>query len=51
LRRILEVTATLSAAAALTVVAAQHRLWGVRVHAVRPNRDAIAVVDQLAPKG
>ncbi|NYE73077.1 dihydropteroate synthase [Microlunatus parietis] len=39
------------ASMALTVVAAQHRLWGVRVHAVRPNRDAIAVIDQLAQPG
>lgn len=39
------------ASLALTVVAAQHRLWGVRVHSVRPNRDAIAVIDQLAQPG
>ncbi|MFC7621327.1 dihydropteroate synthase [Microlunatus sp. GCM10028923] len=39
------------ASTALTVVAAQHRLWGVRVHAVRSHRDAIAVVDQLAGSG
>ncbi|HLT61259.1 MAG TPA: dihydropteroate synthase [Microlunatus sp.] len=36
------------ASAALTVVAAQHGLWGVRVHAVRAHRDAIAVVQRLA---
>lgn len=35
------------ASMALTVLAAQHGLWGVRVHTVRPNRDAIAVIDQL----
>ncbi len=36
------------ASMALTVIAArQRRLWGVRVHAVRPHRDAIAVIDRL----
>ena len=35
------------ASMALTVIAARQRLWGVRVHAVRANRDAIAVIDRL----
>lgn len=35
------------ASAALTTVAAMRRVWGVRVHAVRKNRDAIAVVSRL----
>lgn len=36
------------ASMALAVIAArQRRLWGVRVHAVRPHRDAIAVIDRL----
>jgi dihydropteroate synthase len=39
------------ASMALTVIAAQQRLWGVRVHAVRANRDAIAVIDRLAGFG
>lgn len=39
------------ASMALTVIAAQQRLWGVRVHAVRANRDAIAVIDQLTGSG
>lgn len=35
------------ATTALTVVAAQRRLWAVRTHRVRPERDAIAVVEAL----
>lgn len=35
------------ATTALTTIAAQARVWGVRVHAVRPARDAIAVVERL----
>lgn len=35
------------ASAALTGWAAAHRIWGVRVHTVRPSRDTIAVVDRL----
>ena len=35
------------ATAALTTWAALHGLWGVRVHTVRPSRDAIAVVQRL----
>ncbi|WP_152364209.1 dihydropteroate synthase [Microlunatus speluncae] len=36
------------ASMALTVIAArQQRLWGVRVHAVRPHRDAIEVIERL----
>lgn len=35
------------ASAALTGWAAQHGVWGVRVHTVRPSRDTIAVVDRL----
>lgn len=37
-----------AATTALTVVAAQHQLWGVRTHEVRGQRDAIAVIDRLA---
>ncbi len=36
------------ATTALTVVLAQHGVWGVRVHSVRATRDAIAVVQRLA---
>lgn len=36
-----------AATAALTAVLAEHRLWGVRTHAVRAQRDAIAVVERL----
>jgi dihydropteroate synthase len=36
------------ASTALTVVLAQHRVWGIRVHSVRASRDAIAVVQRLA---
>ena len=35
------------ASVALTTVLAMHRIWGVRVHTVRANRDAIAVVNRL----
>ncbi len=35
------------ATTALTTVLAQHQVWGVRVHAVRASRDAIAVVQRL----
>lgn len=35
------------ATVALTTLLASRRVWGVRVHAVRPNRDAIAVVERL----
>jgi len=35
------------ATTALTGWAAQHDFWAVRVHTVRPSRDAIAVVDRL----
>lgn len=35
------------ATAALTVIAAQRRLWGVRTHEVRGQRDAIAVVERV----
>lgn len=36
------------ATAVLTAMLASHSIWGVRVHSVRANRDAIAVVDRLA---
>lgn len=36
------------ASLALTTWLAVRRLWGVRVHTVRPHRDAIAVVQRLA---
>jgi len=36
------------ATTALTTVLAQRGIWGVRVHAVRPSRDAIAVVQRLS---
>lgn len=36
-----------AATAALTMLAAQHGLWGVRTHDVRAQRDAIAVVERL----
>lgn len=36
------------ASAALTGWAAQHRIWGVRVHTVRPSRDTLAVVERLS---
>ncbi|WP_091532228.1 dihydropteroate synthase [Microlunatus soli] len=39
------------ASAALTGWAAQHRIWGVRVHTVRPSRDTIAVMDRLTSGG
>jgi dihydropteroate synthase len=32
---------------ALTTLVARENVWGVRVHAVRPSRDAVAVVQQL----
>jgi dihydropteroate synthase len=32
---------------ALTALVARENVWGVRVHAVRPSRDAVAVVQQL----
>ncbi|HZA71754.1 MAG TPA: dihydropteroate synthase [Propionibacteriaceae bacterium] len=35
------------ATAALTFAVARHPVWGVRVHAVRPSRDAIAVAERL----
>jgi len=35
------------ASAALTTLLASHGIWGVRVHTVRPSRDAIAVVTRL----
>ena len=35
------------ATTALSFAVAQHRVWGVRVHAVRPSRDAIAVAMRL----
>ena len=35
------------ASVALTTVLAMHRIWGVRVHTVRANRDAIGVVNRL----
>jgi dihydropteroate synthase len=39
------------AGVALTTVLAMHRIWGVRVHTVRANRDAIAVVTRLLGTG
>jgi dihydropteroate synthase len=39
------------ASVALTTVLALHRIWGVRVHTVRANRDAIAVVTRLVGTG
>ena len=36
------------ATVALTTVLAQRGVWGVRVHAVRPNRDAVEVVRRLS---
>ena len=38
------------ATTALTTVLAQHGVWGVRVHAVRASRDAVAVVQRLATR-
>ena len=35
------------ATTALTFELARHGVWGVRVHAVRPSRDAIAVAERL----
>jgi dihydropteroate synthase len=35
------------ASVALTTVLAMHRIWGVRVHTVLANRDALAVVTRL----
>lgn len=35
------------ASVALTTVMALRRVWGVRVHTVRPHRDAVAVVERL----
>jgi dihydropteroate synthase len=35
------------ASVALTTLLAQYGVWGIRVHSVRPNRDAIAVVQRL----
>jgi dihydropteroate synthase len=37
-----------AATTALTTILAEQGIWGVRVHSVRPNRDAIAVVSRLA---
>jgi dihydropteroate synthase len=37
------------ASAALTGWAAQNRIWGVRVHTVRPHRDTVAVMERLRP--
>jgi dihydropteroate synthase len=37
-----------AATTALTTILAGQGIWGVRVHSVRPNRDAIAVVSRLA---
>ena len=39
------------ATVALTTLLARHQVWGVRVHAARPNRDAIAVVQRLGRIG
>jgi dihydropteroate synthase len=39
------------ASVALTTVLAMHRIWGVRVHTVRANRDALAVVTRLLGTG
>ncbi len=38
------------ASLALTTLLAAQPVWGVRVHTVRPHRDAIAVVDRLADR-
>ena len=37
-----------AATTALTTILAGQGIWGVRVHSVRPNRDAIAVVSRLS---
>jgi dihydropteroate synthase len=37
-----------AATTALTTILAGQGIWGVRVHSVRPNRDAIAVVTRLS---
>jgi dihydropteroate synthase len=39
------------ASAALTAILARRPVWGVRVHAVRQNRDAVAVADRLGDIG
>jgi dihydropteroate synthase len=39
------------ASAALTAIVAGRPVWGVRVHAVRQNRDAVAVADRLGNIG
>jgi dihydropteroate synthase len=39
------------ATTALTTVLALRRVWGVRVHAVRASRDAIAVAERLLEQG
>ncbi|HYP44838.1 MAG TPA: dihydropteroate synthase [Propionibacteriaceae bacterium] len=36
------------ATVALSTILARQGVWGVRVHAVRPSRDAVAVVERLA---
>ena len=38
-----------AATLALTVVAAQQRVWAVRTHDVRAQRDAIAVIERMRP--
>ncbi len=40
-----------AATLALTVLAAQARVWGVRTHEVRAQRDAIAVVERMRTEG
>jgi dihydropteroate synthase len=37
-----------SATTAISTLMAARGLWAVRVHDVKPTRDAIAVVDQIA---
>jgi dihydropteroate synthase len=39
------------ATTALTTMLALRRVWGVRVHAVRASRDAIAVAERLLEQG
>ena len=39
------------ATVALTALTAQQQVWGVRVHRVRPSRDAVAVVQSLRRSG
>ncbi len=38
------------ASLALTALLAARQIWGVRVHTVRPHRDAVAVVQRLAAR-